>query len=81
MKTTAMTRKWIKPRKITINGRTTSLRIEDSFYFWLRQVAAEIGTPATKLVADIDRNRDRGRSLSSAVRVFVTGYLHDNPLP
>jgi len=77
---TEMARKWIRPRKITINGRITSLRLEDAFYFWLRQIACEIGTPATKLIADIDRNRGPDRSLSSALRVFVTGYLHDNPL-
>ena len=75
-----MTRKWIKPRKITINGRTTSLRLEDAFYFWLRQIACEVGTPATKLIARIDEARDPGRSLSSAVRVFVTRYFHDHPL-
>jgi predicted DNA-binding ribbon-helix-helix protein len=78
-----MTRKWINPRKITINGRngrTTSLRLEDSFYFWLRQIACEAETPATKLIAHIDEARDPGRSLSSAVRVFVTRYFHDHPL-
>ena len=77
---TEMTRKWIKPRKIAINDRTTSLRLEEAFYFWLRQIAGEIGTPATKLVAHIDKTRDPDRSLSSAVRVFVTHYLHDHPL-
>jgi predicted DNA-binding ribbon-helix-helix protein len=75
-----MTRQWIKPRKITINGRTTSLRLEDSFYFWLRQIACEVGTPTTKLIAHIDNTRNTDRSLSSAVRVFVTRYLHDHPL-
>jgi predicted DNA-binding ribbon-helix-helix protein len=74
------TRKWIKPRKITINGRTTSLRLEDAIYFWLRQIACEIGTPATKLISHIDNTRNTDRSLSSAVRVFVTRYLHDHPL-
>jgi predicted DNA-binding ribbon-helix-helix protein len=77
---TAMRRKWIKPRKITINGRSTSLRLEPEFYFWLRQIACEIGTPATKLVAHIDEARDSGRSLSSALRVYITGYLRDHPL-
>jgi predicted DNA-binding ribbon-helix-helix protein len=77
---TAMTRKWIKPRKITINGRSTSLRLEPEFYFWLRQIACEIGTPATKLIAHIDKARDPDRSLSSALRVYITGYLRDHPL-
>jgi predicted DNA-binding ribbon-helix-helix protein len=77
---TEMTRKWIKPRKIAINGRTTSLRLEDAFYFWLRQIACEIGTPATKLIAEIDKARDPDRSLSSALRVYITGYLRDHPL-
>ena len=76
-----MTREWIKPRKITVNGRVTSLRLEPAFYFWLRQIACEVGTPVTKLVAHIDKARDPDRSLSSAVRVFVTRYLHDHPLP
>jgi hypothetical protein len=26
---------------------------EGAFYFWLRQIACEIGTPATKLIAHI----------------------------
>jgi predicted DNA-binding ribbon-helix-helix protein len=78
---TAMTRKWIKPRKIELRDRQTSVRLEPQFYFWLRQVATEQGSTAKAVIEAVDKARHQNQSLSSALRVYITGYLHDHPLP
>ena len=71
----------IKPRAIDIRDRRTSVRLEDQFWFWLRQIACEQGATAKALIEAVEKARIPPQSLSSALRVFVTGYLHDNPLP
>ena len=76
-----MPRKRIKPRRIVINGRSISLRLEPEFWYWFRQIAAELGTSAPKLIEAIDKARNPDRSLSSTIRVFVACYLHDHPSP
>jgi predicted DNA-binding ribbon-helix-helix protein len=71
----------IKRQKIIINGRNTSLRLEPEFHWWLRQVACELRTTITGLIAEIDKARNPDCSLSSTLRVFVTAHLHDLPKP
>jgi predicted DNA-binding ribbon-helix-helix protein len=78
---TAMTRKWIKPRKIEIHDRQTSVRLEPQFWFYLRQIASEQGSTAKALIEAVEKARNPNRSLSSALRVYLTGYLYDHPLP
>jgi Ribbon-helix-helix domain len=56
------------------------LRLEPEYLFWARQLAAEQGLTFKALLADIDKGRDPQASLSSAIRVYVAKYLHDNPL-
>jgi predicted DNA-binding ribbon-helix-helix protein len=74
----------IQPRAIYIcdrrTPRRTSIRLEDQFWFWLRQIAAEQGTAAKALIEAVEKARTPDRSLSSALRVYVTRYLHDHPL-
>jgi predicted DNA-binding ribbon-helix-helix protein len=71
----------VKMRKIQIRDRQTSVRLEPEFWFWLRQVAAEQGCTAKALIEWVEKSRSSGQSLSSALRLYVTGFLHDNPLP
>ena len=67
--------------KIQIHDRKTCVRLEPEFWFYLRQVAAEQACTAKALIEAVEKARTPGRSLSSALRVYVTGYLHDHPLP
>jgi predicted DNA-binding ribbon-helix-helix protein len=71
----------VKPRKIQIHDRETSVRLEPEIWFFLRQVAAEHGCTAKALIEAVEKSRSSGQSLSSALRLYVTGFLHDNPLP
>ena len=68
---------WVKSRRIVINGHPTSLRLEPEFWYWLREIGAECGISATKLIAAINTARNPDRSLSSALRVAVAGYYHN----
>jgi len=68
----------VKPRQIVINGHPTSLRLEPEFWYWLRQIAAECGTTATKLIEGIVIAKNPHRPLSSALRVSVAGYFHNS---
>jgi predicted DNA-binding ribbon-helix-helix protein len=70
----------IKSRKIQIGDRQTSVRLEPQFHFWLRQVACEQGCTVKALIEAVDKARPPHWSLSSALRVYVTGYLHDHPV-
>ena len=68
---------WVKSRRIVINGHPTSLQLEPEFWYWLREIGAECGISATKLIAAINTARNPDRSLSSALRVAVAGYYHN----
>jgi predicted DNA-binding ribbon-helix-helix protein len=67
-------------RVINVLDRRTSVRLEPQFWFWLRQIAVEQGCTAKSLIEAIEKAKTPDRSLSSALRVYVTRYLHDNPL-
>ena len=67
-------------RVITVLDRRTAIRLEDQFWFWLRQVAVEQGCTAKSLIEAVEKAKAPDRSLSSALRVYVTRYLHDHPL-
>jgi predicted DNA-binding ribbon-helix-helix protein len=71
----------VKPRKIKIHDRNTCVRLEPEFWFYLRQVAAEHGCTAKALIEWVEKSRSSGQSLSSALRLYVTEFLHLNPLP
>ena len=72
---------WIKPRPVFVNKRRTSVRIEAELWFYLRQIAAEKGRTVGAVMAAVEKAKRRSSSLSSALRVYVTRYLHDHPLP
>jgi predicted DNA-binding ribbon-helix-helix protein len=60
-------------RTIVINGRKTSVSLEDAFWKALKEIAADKKRPVTWLVSQIDSEFE-GRNLSSALRVFVLRY-------
>jgi predicted DNA-binding ribbon-helix-helix protein len=57
-------------RSIVLNGKKTSISLEDEFWEALRAIAVAQKKPLTKLLNEIDQGRNDG-NLSSAIRVFV----------
>jgi len=59
----------MKKRSVVINGHRTSVSLEDIFWTALKALATENGMSVSRLVTEIDRERDG--NLSSAIRVYV----------
>jgi predicted DNA-binding ribbon-helix-helix protein len=68
----------VPARQIVIHGHPTSFRLEPELWWYLRVIAAEIGTSAVKLIEAIAIARRHDRSLSSELRVFIAKYFHDS---
>ena len=60
-------------RSIFINGRKTSVSLENEFWAGLHDIAKSRKTTAAKLVGEIDRQRSTV-NLSSAIRIYVYNY-------
>jgi predicted DNA-binding ribbon-helix-helix protein len=58
-------------RSIELRGHRTSLKIEDEFWYALRQMAAEQNIGVTALIGRIAEHAHAQENLSSAVRTFV----------
>lgn len=56
-------------RSVNIAGHTTSVSLEEPFWFELRAIAKEEGRSLAALITDIDERR--GTNLSSALRLYV----------
>jgi predicted DNA-binding ribbon-helix-helix protein len=63
--------------QIVIHGHPTSIRLEPELWWYLRVIAAEIGTSAVKLIEAVAIARRHDRSLSSELRVFIAKYFAD----
>jgi predicted DNA-binding ribbon-helix-helix protein len=61
-------------RSIFINGRKTSVSLENEFWAGLHAIAESRKTTAAKLVGEIDRQRTTV-NLSSAIRIYVYNYF------
>ena len=61
-------------RSIVLNGRKTSVSLENEFWDGLREIAALQNTELTKLVQQIYQGRNGG-NFSSAIRVYVFNHL------
>lgn len=61
----------MQKRSITIAGHRTSLSLEDAFWAELKLLADRQGRTLAQLVTDIDKDRDLGVNLSSALRLYV----------
>jgi predicted DNA-binding ribbon-helix-helix protein len=60
-------------RSIFINGRKTSVSLENEFWDALREIAAQAKIALSTLVEQIDAERNN-INLSSAIRVFVFNH-------
>jgi predicted DNA-binding ribbon-helix-helix protein len=59
---------------IFINGRKTSVSLENAFWHGLREIADQENMTVPMLVEKIDRDRNTC-NLSSAIRLFIFNYL------
>ena len=60
-------------RTVVINGRKTSVSLEEAFWNDLKQIADAQGVSVSELVTKIDQTREGG-ALASAIRVFILEY-------
>jgi predicted DNA-binding ribbon-helix-helix protein len=68
-----VTKSPIVKRSVRINGRKTSVCLEDAFWTALKEIAAHQNTSVEKLAFKVDRERKQS-NLSSAVRLFVLDH-------
>ena len=71
-----LTRSPIIKRSVGIAGSKTSVSLEEAFWKGLKEIASERNMRASEMVAAINSERQFG-NLSSAIRLFVLGYYHD----
>jgi len=64
-------------RSIVFDGRKTSVSLEDEFWNFLKEIAEERDETLRDLVAEIDDDRHEHCNLSSAIRLFVLGYVRN----
>ena len=60
-------------RSVIIDGRKTSISLEDAFWECLRKIANERGETLTQILTGIDERR-KAKNLSSTIRVFILEY-------
>jgi predicted DNA-binding ribbon-helix-helix protein len=61
---------------VSINGRKTSISLEEAFWSGLKHIAQERRQTLRYLITSIDAVRKQP-NLSSAIRVFVLEYYRD----
>ena len=61
-------------RSIVLNGRKTSVSLENEFWNGLRKIARSQKSKLTDLVQQVEQGRNGG-NLSSAIRVFVFNHM------
>jgi len=60
-------------RSVVINGRKTSISLEQDFWMALGEIAATQNASISEVVTVIDRDRKHD-NLSSAIRLYVLDY-------
>ena len=65
----------VRKHSIYINGRKTSISLEDDFWFGLLEIARARKTTVPELVASIDSGGRKTVNLSSAIRMAVFKYF------
>ncbi|MFY9686734.1 MAG: ribbon-helix-helix domain-containing protein [Pseudolabrys sp.] len=58
-------------RSVDIDGHKTSVSLEDAFWSDLKEIARMQRATLSKVITGIDKGRQQGSNLSSAIRVFV----------
>jgi len=68
-----VTKSPIVKRSVKIDGRKTSVCLEDAFWTALKEIAAHQNISVEKLAFKVDRERQQS-NLSSAIRLFVLDH-------
>jgi predicted DNA-binding ribbon-helix-helix protein len=63
-------------RSIKLDGRKTSVSLEDAFWTELKEIAYSQGVTVSNVIASIEATRKQS-NLSSAIRVFVLEHLRN----
>jgi predicted DNA-binding ribbon-helix-helix protein len=66
----------LKKRAVSIDGRKTSMTLEEAFWSALKDIAHERGESLAHLITSVDAKR-KAANLSSVLRVFVLEYYID----
>lgn len=67
----------VHKRSVTIHGHRTSFSLEDPFYQIITSIAESRRITLAALVAEIDKERDRDSSLSSALRLHALEWVRN----
>jgi predicted DNA-binding ribbon-helix-helix protein len=67
----------IRKRSIDVNGKTSSVSLEEEFWSELQAVAQSRGMTMERLVADVNDQRTH-HNLSSALRLYVLRWTKDH---
>src|SRR5215471_6186824 len=67
----------IPPRGIVINGHPTSIRLEPSFWEWLREISMECGLTTKALIEGIVATKNPKWPLTSALRLYIAQYFRN----
>lgn len=69
-------------KSVVIAGRhQTSISVEPEFYAELEQIADEKKCSINALITEIDKSRNEDNNLSSAVRLYILGYIKNKYAP
>jgi predicted DNA-binding ribbon-helix-helix protein len=63
----------IRPRTAKLGEHKTSFRLEDEFWTAVKEIAIARGISSSKLVADINKQRQHA-NLSSVIRLYVLDH-------
>jgi predicted DNA-binding ribbon-helix-helix protein len=66
----------VMKRSTLVNGRKTSVTLEDEFWTALKEIAATQNVGISQLISTIDSQRQHN-NLSSAIRVHVLSYYRE----
>jgi predicted DNA-binding ribbon-helix-helix protein len=66
----------IRKRSVRVSGHATSVSVEQEFWDVLKRISARRGQSVNDLISELDLQR--GRNLSSAIRVFVLQEVAEN---
>ena len=70
----------IRKHAIVINGRKTSISIEDAFWEALNEIATVRGTSVANVISFIDAHHP-STNPSSAIRLTILEFYRDRQLP
>jgi predicted DNA-binding ribbon-helix-helix protein len=72
----------ILKRSVAVDGHMTSVSLENAFWGALKEIADAQHETLSNIVTEIDKTRQRGSNLSSAIRLFVLDWMRlgDNRL-